>query len=97
MFLMKVQLYAVPMFQCFFFSFDILFTYIKMETKKMKVGFCRYELGHIKWNKMKSITFWKPSIYLAILMAFTGKWIFVGPTFQNTVCCLQNLLQLTQT
>lgn len=68
-----------------------------METKKMKVGFCRYELGHIKWNKMKSITFWKPSIYLAILMAFTGKWIFVGPTFQNTVCCLQNLLQLTQT
>jgi hypothetical protein len=63
----------------------------------MQVGFWRCELDHIKLNKMKSITFWKTFIYLTIHMAFIGKWNFLGPNFQNTLYCLQNPLQLTQT
>jgi len=36
---------------------NIFFTHTKMEIKKKKqVGFWRCELGHIKWNKLKSIT-----------------------------------------
>jgi len=63
----------------------------------MQVGFWRCELSHIKGNKMKSIMIWNPFIYLPIQMAFTGKWNFLGPTFENTLYSLQNPLQLTRT
>jgi len=37
------------------------------------------------------------TMMMTIHVAFTGKWIFVESTFQNSLYCLQNPLHLTQT